>query len=220
MNRRHLIIGVSALGVTAFAAGTLYWQQRREQEAAIKAATTPPAEESTLIRPHSPIIGPRNAPVTLVEFFDPSCEACRAYHPYLKALHSEFPTQFRTVMRYTPFHKGSDEAVRILETARMQGKFETVLDALLAQQPHWAMHGNPALDVAWEVAGIAGLDLERAKAERLHPDITALLNQDMADVREVQIRFTPTFFLNGERLEVAGPRDLTDRVRNAVRQGR
>ncbi|WP_290981708.1 thioredoxin domain-containing protein [Ferrovibrio sp.] len=43
-------------------------------------------------------MGPRNAPVTLVEFFDPSCEACRAYHPYLKALHSEFPTQLRVVV--------------------------------------------------------------------------------------------------------------------------
>lgn len=220
MKRRSLILGVSALGAAAFAAGAFYWDQRRKQEAALKAAATPPAEESILIRAHSPIIGPRHAPVTLVEFFDPSCEACRAYHPYLKALHSEFPTQFRVVMRYTPFHKGSDEAVRILETARMQGKFEAVLNALLAQQPHWAMHGAPALDVAWEVAGMAGLDLERAKADRLHPDITALLNQDTADVRAAQVRFTPTFFMNGERLEVAGPRDLTDRVRVAVRQSR
>jgi len=155
-----------------------------------------------------------------VEFFDPSCEACRAYHPYLKALHSEFPTQLRVVMRYTMFHKGTDEAVRILETARMQGKFEAVLDGLLALQPHWAMHGAPALDVAWEVAERAGLDLARAKVDRLHPDITALLNQDAADVRAAQIRFTPTFFMNGERLEVAGPRDLTDRIRAVVRQSR
>lgn len=220
MKRRSLILSVSALGAAAFVVGALYWEQGRKQEVALKAAATPPAEETTLIRAHSPVIGPKNAPVTLVEFFDPSCEACRAYHPYLKALHSEFPTQFRVVMRYATFHKGSDEAVRILETARLQGKFEVVLDALLAQQPHWAMHGAPALDEAWEIAGMAGLDLERAKAERLHPDITALLNQDTADVRAVQIRFTPTFFMNGERLEVAGPRDLTDRVRNAARQKR
>ena len=42
------------------------------------------------------------------------------------------------MLRYTVFHQGSDEAVRILEVARMQDKFEQVLDALLEKQPAWA----------------------------------------------------------------------------------
>ncbi len=218
MNRRVVLLGLAALGVAGFAGGAVYVRQRQAEQAAAAAAALPPAPSSNLIRPHSPMLGPADAPVTLVEFFDPSCEACRAYHPYLKALRVEFPGQLRIVMRYTPFHPGSDEAVRILETARMQNRFEAVLDALLAQQPYWAVHGAPDMDMAWRVAGEAGLDVARAQNDRLLPDITALLNQDVADVRALQIRFTPSFFLNGERLEVAGPRDLTDRVRSAVRQ--
>ena len=131
MNRRSLLIGASALGLAAFAGGTIILNRRRAAEAEALAAATPTADQALLIREYSPSFGPADAPVTLVEFFDPSCEACRAYHPVVQEIRRQFPTQVRVVLRYTVFHEGSDEAVRILEAARMQDKFEPVLDALL-----------------------------------------------------------------------------------------
>ena len=109
--------------------------------------------------------------------------------------------QVRVVLRYTVFHQGSDEAVCIFEAARMQDKFEPVLGAPLEQRPGWPVHGAPQMDVAWEIAGAAGLDLAKAESDKLFPGITGILNQDMADVEAVGIRQTPTFFLNGKRLE-------------------
>ena len=159
MNRRNLLIGASAVGLAAFAAGTIILNRRRSAEAEAVAAATPAVDPALLVREYSPSFGPADAPVTLVEFFDPSCEACRAYHPVVQEIRRQFPTQVRVVLRYTVFHEGSDEAVRILEAARMQDKFEPVLDALLEQQPGWAVHGSPEMDVAWEIAGAAGLDL-------------------------------------------------------------
>lgn len=91
------------------------------------------------------MIGPVNAPVTIVEFFDPSCEACRAFHPVVKKIMGSFPQEVRLVLRYTPLHEGSDEAVRILEAARLQNKFEPVLETLLGSQQDWAIHGDPEL---------------------------------------------------------------------------
>ncbi len=76
-------------------------------------------------------MGDPDAAVTVVEFFDPSCEACRAFHPIVKDLLKEFDGKIRVVLRYAALHQGSDEAVRILETARMQGKFEPVLERCL-----------------------------------------------------------------------------------------
>lgn len=153
-----------------------------------------------LIRPHSPILGPAEAPVTLVEFFDPSCEACRAFHPVVEALRKEFPTELRVVLRYTPFHKGSDEAVRILEAARMQNKFEHVLNALFEKQPDWALHDGPDLEKAWRIAGATGMDLVKGKTDGLFPGTTAVLNQDMADLTALGIEQTPTFYLDGRKL--------------------
>ncbi|RJL07495.1 disulfide bond formation protein DsbA, partial [Paracoccus aestuarii] len=120
------------------------------------------------------------------------------------------------VLRYTPFHEGSDEAVRILEAARRQDKFEPVLDALFEKQPEWANHGAPDLGLAWRVAGAVGLDLERARSDRLHPDTTAILNQDVADLQELGVRATPTFFLDGRPLTNLNFDTLSAAVRNAV----
>jgi protein-disulfide isomerase len=216
MNRRTVLIGASGLGLVAFGGGAFLLNRQRQAEAAAVAAATPAVDPALLVRPNSPSFGPEDAPVTLVEFFDPSCEACRAYHPVVKEILRQFPDQLRVVLRYTPFHEGSDEAVRILEVARMQDKFEPVLDALLEHQPRWAVHGAPQLDLAWEIAGAAGLDLARAETERLFPGITAILNQDISDLEAVGIRQTPTFFLNGKRLENFTAESLIADVRLAV----
>ncbi len=216
MNRRTLLIGASALGLVAFGGGAFFLNRQRKAEAEAVAAATPAVDPALLIRPHSPSFGPADAPVTLVEFFDPSCEACRAFHPTVMEIKKQFPTQVRVVLRYTVFHQGSDEAVRILEVARMQDKFEQVLDALLEKQPTWALHDGPQMDVAWRVAGAVGLDLKKAESDRLFPGITGVLNQDMADVEAVGIRQTPTFFLDGKRLENVSPESLIAEVKAAV----
>lgn len=216
MNRRTLLIGASALGLAAFGGGAFVLNRRRQTEADAAAAAAPAVDPTLLVRSYSPSFGPVDAPVTLVEFFDPSCEACRAFHPVVQEIRRQFPTQVRVVMRYTVFHEGSDEAVRILETARMQDKFEPVLDALLEQQPGWAVHGAPQLDIAWEIAGAVGLDLDKAEGDMLFPGITGILNQDMADVEALDIRQTPTFFLNGRRLDSFSAESLIADVRFAV----
>lgn len=219
MNRRTLLIGASALGVAAFAGGTFYVNRQRAAEAEAAAAETaaaPAIDEALLIRPYSPVLGPADAKVTLVEFFDPSCEACRAFHPVLKQIRETYPNDVRIVMRYTVFHEGSDEAVRILEVARRQDKFEQVLDAILEKQPEWALHDGPDLDKAWRVAGAVGLDIVKGKADRLFPGTTDVLNQDAADVAALQIQQTPTFFLNGKRLDNLSLESLMTDVRVAV----
>jgi len=216
MKRRTLLIGASALGLAAFGGGAFVLSLRRQAEDEATAAAAPIVDPSVLVRAHSPSFGREDAPVTLVEFFDPSCEACRAYHPVVQEIRRRFPTQVRVVMRYAAFHEGSDEAVRILETARMQDKFEPVLNALVEQQPEWAVHGAPRLDVAWKIAGAAGLDLEKAESDKLFPGITGTLNQDRADTEALELRQTPTFFLNGKRLEDFSSESLIADVQFAV----
>jgi protein-disulfide isomerase len=216
MNRRTYLLGASALSLAAFGGGALYLNRRRRAEAEAAAAAAPAVDPAMLVRPHSPSFGPADAPVTLVEFFDPSCEACRAYHPVVKEILRQFPSQVRVVLRYTLFHEGSDEAARILEAARMQDKFAPVLDALFEEQPGWAVHGAPQLDVAWEIAGAAGLDVDKAENDSLFPGNTGILNQDAADVAALDIRQTPTFFLNGKRLDNFSADSLIADVRFAV----
>lgn len=174
---------------------------------------TPPAPRwTTYVREHSPVIGPVDARVTIVEFFDPACEACRAFYPIVHQILERHPGDVRLVLRYTPLHEGSEEAVRILETARLQNEFAPVLTALFEQQPQWAAHGTPRLDLAWDAAASAGLDVNAARAAMNGRRINAALRQDMADARTLNVRGTPTFFVNERPLTNFGPQQLYDLV--------
>ncbi|MGV8838868.1 MAG: DsbA family protein [Bauldia sp.] len=175
---------------------------------------------AVLERFHAPTLGPANAPVTLVEFFDPSCETCRAFYPLVKQILANFPTEVRLVIRYAPFHQGSDEAVRILEAARDQDLYLPVLDALIARQPEWAAEGAPDLDHAWAIAVEAGLDLTLARAYAGGAQVATVLAQDDADLRSLNITATPTFFVNGTPLVSFGAQQLVDLVTAEVLRSR
>ena len=165
-------------------------------------------------------MGPSGAPVTLVEFFDPSCETCRSFYPLIKQLMARHPKDLRVVLRYAPFHKGSDEAVRILLTARLQGKFEPVLEALLADQPQWASHEGAQLDRAWATAEKAGLDLAKARQAAGTPEVAATLAQDVEDGKWLKVSKTPTFFVNGKPLPSFGVEELYELVKAEVAAAR
>lgn len=206
MNRRRLILTVLVIAAAGFGGAT--WYATRTGQTANGQGIAPEIAEA-LIRPHSPILGPEEAPVTIVEFFDPACEACRAFHPVVKDIMAEHGDAVRVVIRYTPFHgQGSDVAILTLEAARMQGIFEEVLEAILREQPRWASHGNMRPDLVPSIAIDAGLDMEAARAQVKAPEIIAAINQDRADVKTVGVRRTPTFFVNGKPLDPFGEAEL------------
>ena len=206
MNRRGLILSVLALGVAGFGGAT--WFATRPGPV-VEAEPVAPELAEAMIRPYSPILGPAEAPVTIVEFFDPACEACRAFHPIVKDIMAEHGDAVRVVIRYTPFHgAASEEAIRVLEAARMQDVYVPVLEAVLREQPRWASHGAPAPGLILQVAATAGLDAEAARTQMLAPGVVAILNQDRADVETVGIRQTPTFFVNGKPLDPFGEAEL------------
>ncbi|KZD12402.1 disulfide bond formation protein DsbA [Oceanibaculum pacificum] len=211
MTRRALVLGVTAASLAGLAAAALLVRQREE----FKPPSLPP--DSPLIRDHSPVLGRKDAPVTVVEFFDPACEACRAFHPIVKRILRTYPEQVRIVLRYAAFHQGSDEAVGMLEAARLQNLFEPALEALLESQPAWAAHGRPRLDIAWDAVARIGLDVERARRERMLPGLVARLNQDAADATALGISQTPTFFINGQPLSSFGIEQLLESVASEVR---
>lgn len=216
MTRRYLVMIAVGIAAIVFATGAYVY----DRGAAERQAQTSATAQSYLIRPHSPVIGPAKAPVTIVEFFDPSCESCRAFYPIVKQIMAQYPDEVRVVIRYTPFHEGSDEAVRILEAARLQDIFVPVLEALLETQPSWAIHGAPNLSIAWAAAQAAGLDYDRAQSDAQRPEIENVLNQDRADARTAKVRQTPTFFVNGKPLLSFGSKQLYELVRTEVEAAR
>lgn len=176
--------------------------------------------DNRLVRFHSPVFGPSTAPVTIVEFFDPACETCRAFYPIVKNILAQYPNDVRLVIRYAPFHAGSDQVVKLLEASKRQNKYQPVLESLLAAQPQWADHGQPNLDLAYQAAEAAGLDIKKAQADAQGSDIAAVLKQDIEDLTALEVTKTPTFFVNGRGLPSFGDQQLMALVAEEVAKAR
>ena len=214
MKQKILMLVTLIAALIVFAAGA--WFVTRPDVTPV-ATTSPTEQEDVLVRNYSPILGREDARVTIVEFFDPACEACRAFHPIVKQILAEYPQDVRVVMRYTPFHgEGSELAIKVLEAARLQDVFMPVLEALLENQPTWASHGAPAAERIMEIAGAAGLDTAAAATQIKSPSIIGVLNQDRADVQAVGVSATPTFFVNGKPLPEFGANALLALVKSEV----
>jgi len=213
MNTRKLLaLAVLLILGLAFYFGMDAYRDRTQAEQDTRVAV----EGSRLVRMHTPIIGPQNAPVTIVEFFDPACETCRAFYPIVKQIMAQHPDKVRLALRYAPFHQGSDQVVKLIEAARKQGLYTPVLEALLAAQPEWADHAAPNIGIAFEAAARAGLDMERARQDMETPEIQAVLAQDIEDLTALQVSKTPTFFVNGRSLPSFGPEQLARLVAEEV----
>ncbi len=157
--------------VVAFVVGaSLYRKQSQSAQ-----DQTVRAEQTRLVRMHSPVLGPQGAPVTIVEFLDPACETCRAFYPIVKSLMAKYPDDVRFVIRYLPFHQGSNQVVKLLEAAKRQGRYQPVLEAVLQAQPTWADHGRPNPEFTFEIAKAAGLDIKRAREDMARPEMLASL---------------------------------------------
>lgn len=170
-----------------------------------------------LSRPYSPVLGPSQAAVTIVEFLDPACEACRAFAPLVKQIQFLHPEDVRVIVRFASFHRGSEEAIRMLMAAQRQKKFETVLAALFDQQEKWASHHAPDIAAAWQIAAQAGLDVVRARRDAASDEISDQVRQDNEDILMLQVSRTPTFYMNGKLLTDYGVNRLLETVSAEVK---
>jgi protein-disulfide isomerase len=214
MSRKWLVFATLAAVVAAFAAGVMAFKDRSQQEATQAARSSGDA----LVRAHAPVFGNPAAKVTIVEFFDPSCETCRAFHPIVKSLINASFGQVRLVVRYAPLHRGSDTAIKILEAARQQGKYWEALELALADQLRWASHGNPQPELIWELLPGIGLDMTKARVDVAAPAIDAILKQDVADMQALKVTATPGFFVNGTPLQDFGAPQLKALVERELKK--
>lgn len=227
-SKKVTVVALVAIVLLFFFLGMNAYQKRVQNSQAekvsqvVQQSSSAPASQADnrLVRFHSPVFGPSNAPVTIVEFFDPACETCRAFYPIVKDILKQYPNDVRLVIRYAPFHAGSDQVVKLLEAAKRQNKYQPVLEMILATQPQWADHGQPNIELAFRAAQEAGLDIEKAKADAQQPDVAAVLQQDIEDLTALEVTKTPTFFVNGRGLPSFGDQQLLSLVAEEVAKAR
>ena len=140
--------------------------------------------------------------VVLVEYSDFQCPACGAYYPFVKQLKSEFSDKLTVVYKHFPLksiHKNADLAARAAEASLIQDKFWEVHNKLFETQKDWSS-SSEALSFFTDYAVALGLDKE---AFLRNIESSAVKDKVITDYREgisVGVRGTPTFFLNGKKI--------------------
>lgn len=153
--------------------------------------------------------GDENASVVLIEYGDFQCPACGAYYPMIKNLENEFAGKMRFVYRHFPLkqiHKNADISARASEAAGKQGKFWEMYDKLFENQTAWS-ESPDAKKIFTGYAEDLGFNLDIFTEDLDSDDIKNKISNDYESGIKSKVNSTPTFFLNGERVQ---PKDYDD----------
>lgn len=150
---------------------------------------------------NSPYVGPKDAKITIVEFFDFNCGYCKRLAPALMKVLKDNP-DVRFVFKPVGFlGPTSQTAAKAVLAAHEQGKFIELYEALLS------FNGRITDEVIDEQIKKVGLDLEATKKLMAESKITEKF-EDIAQLsRKVEVRGVPTLIINGAPLRTidAGP---------------
>ena len=188
------------IAVFAFSAG-------RDNQPGSTADTTNVNQE---LFPDDNVLGDKNAKNTLVEYGDLQCPACPSFAPMVNRLADDFKDELRIVFRHFPLgsiHPNAFSAARAAEAAGVQGKFFDMVDLLYERQEQWASSSN-AVGVFREYAQQLGLDIEQFNQSYNSQDSTTRINRDVGIGNDLGVNSTPTFYLNGQKIE--NPRSYGD----------
>jgi protein-disulfide isomerase len=146
--------------------------------------------------------GPEDAPVTIVEFSDLECPACRVAQPLVDQIVAEYPEQVRLVFRHFPLdsiHLNARLAAQSAEVAAQYGQFWEYQDLLFNSQSEW--EEITSRDELKELFSQYAEQLEIDKTEFASKidsqQVVDAVQADVASALQLGVNATPTFYVNG-----------------------
>jgi RNA polymerase sigma factor (sigma-70 family) len=176
-----------------------------EERAVLDRATI---ERTGLYR--GPSRGPATAPVTIVVFTDMTCSYCGTALGALDQLWDEYPGKLRVVVKQFPLHPASVLPAEAALAADAEGKFWELHDLMLAYQDDLSHDKLVAL------AERAGLDVAAFRGALDQHKYAAAVDADKATAVALDVKATPTFFINGKRVGGMVPVELRAAIDQAL----
>lgn len=167
-------------------------------------------------RPSERTMWNREGAHTLTVFSDHQCPACKIFHEYLAGFEASASPQLSItkkiafVFRYFPLYQIHEHAFPLAyaaEAAARQGKFEAITRRFFADQVQ--LEGvkdlNPYLA---QVTKDLKLDNKKFVTDMKDGALQSLVQNDLSLGEQLGVNSTPTFYLDGEKLENLAPLDL------------
>ncbi|MBT4120547.1 MAG: DsbA family protein [Candidatus Magasanikbacteria bacterium] len=151
------------------------------------------------IRDHNPVWGQGDKPVTIISFIDFECPFCLESYPIFKSVTSKYKPIVKVVFKHLPLenlHPGAEMSANAAACADEQDKFWDYYDGLFLDNNH-AQVGLTGL------AEKIGLNSQNFTACLGTKKYQKNINQDLTDAVELGLIGTPTYFVNGYKVEGA-----------------
>lgn len=161
------------------------------------------------------VLGPPDAPVTVLEYGDYECPYCRGAARDVHRMLDLYPGSIRFAFRNFPIpqlHPHAEQAAQAAEAAGAQGRFWEMYDLLLRPS------SRLDLDSLLSYARSLGLDTARFRKEVTGGAYAAKIEGDVREGVRNGVNATPKFYVDGQRIDGKLPLEgLEDAIRASVR---
>lgn len=144
--------------------------------------------------------------ITLIEYGDFQCPACRAYEGVVQQLSKDFKDTLSFGYRHFPLvqiHQNALPSSKASEAAGLQGKFWEMHDILYEKQSEWSDSTN-GKEIFTGYAKNMGLDVVRFEKDLENSELTKKIEADYREGLRIDVSATPTFFVNGKKIKNPG----------------
>lgn len=173
-----------------------------------------PILRESLVAQHNYTKGNKDAPVILVEFSDFQCPACGSYKPLVDSVVEKNKDKLLFVYRHFPLsqHEFARFAAEVSEAAGEQGKFWEMYDYLFANQAQFSQ------ELLLESGTKLGLDTKKFEESVKAGKFKEVVEKDLSAGQILGVNSTPTFYLNGRKLNLFTPKDLETEIAKEIAQ--
>ena len=184
---------------------------KKEDRAALAAVS-----DALFKDPRDVSIGPKDAKVTVVEFFDYNCGFCKQSSDWLKGVMEKHPNDVRIVFKELPILDGrtktSRNAAKAALAAGRQGKYSTM---------HFSLMNERSLteDRVFALAEKAGLDIDKLKKDMEDKELDRQLEDGLLLANRIpSLTGTPFFVINDDFIAGADPTKLDKMLEDALKK--
>lgn len=163
------------------------------------------SEQNGQIADH--VFGKADSKVVLIEYGDFQCPSCGGAHPQIKEVTEEYADRVAFIFRNFPLttiHPNARAASAAVEAAGLQGKYWEMHNLVFESQSAWqSLTGAARTDAFVAYAQSLSLDIAKFTTDLSSDSVNQKISFDQAVGKKLGVNATPTFYLNGEKLNEA-----------------
>jgi protein-disulfide isomerase len=178
------------------------------------------AEITPFTRDDTHILGQAGrSKVTVVEFLDFECEACGAFYPYVEQLREDYAGEVTFAFRFFPLpgHGNAQNAAAAVEAAAQQDQLDPMYQRMFETQSEWGERGTDSqADRFRGYAEDLNLDMTQYDRDVASSGVQDRIQRDFNDGTALGVLSTPSFFVDGELVQLTSYDDLDAAIGDAL----